>query len=211
MDNIRIVVTGTIGAGKSTFVRTFSEGAVIETERTATDATSLFKKKTTVALDFGLRPLNRNLDLHLYGTPGQARFDFMWDILIRRAHAYILLMAANRSSDFASARQILSFMQERVTIPMIIGLTHTDVPGAWTPEEIMMRMAYIGDPNQPPIVAVNPNNKTSVFETVMILMAQMLCQGSVIEGARKEKVSKPAPLPVKNQYHWPKPQFLSGG
>lgn len=50
MGSLRFVVTGAVGAGKSTFVRTFSEAAVVDTERNATDQTSLLKKKLRLLL-----------------------------------------------------------------------------------------------------------------------------------------------------------------
>ena len=62
METMRIVVTGTVGAGKSTFVKTFSQTEVIETERKATDDTALLKRKTTVAFDFGTRALGRDME-----------------------------------------------------------------------------------------------------------------------------------------------------
>ena len=75
MKTMRLVVAGSVGAGKSTFVRTLSEIEVVDTDRTATDGTALFKPETTVALDFGRLVLGPNMDLHIYGTPGQARFE----------------------------------------------------------------------------------------------------------------------------------------
>lgn len=216
MDSLRIVVSGPVGAGKSTFVRTFSDTPVVDTERTATDQTSLMKSRTTVAFDFGMRSLGRNMDLQVYGTPGQSRFDFMWDMLIRRAHAYILLVAANRSSDFHHARDIISFMNQRVQIPMIIGMTYTDLSGAWGQEHIMFALGYVSEYNRPPVVTVNPRDRTSVTETLMVLMAHMLAQGGSLQPPRpgqgqptqpNQSVQRNSP---KNNYHWPKMQFSSG-
>ncbi|KAM3099420.1 hypothetical protein ACKFKF_14905 [Phormidesmis sp. 146-12] len=48
------------------------------------------------------------MTLHIYGTLGQSRFDFMWDLLIRKAHAYIVLVPAQRPEAFRQARQILA-------------------------------------------------------------------------------------------------------
>jgi len=176
MKIVRVVVTGTVGAGKSTFVRTVSETEVVEIERAATDETSLLKEKTTVAFDFGQLTFGFNRDLHIYGTPGQSRFDFMWDILIRDAHGYILLVAADQPSRFSNAREILSFMSQRVKIPMIIGITRKDCPGAQTPEEIMMRLGYMNDKNRPPVVTVNPNERTSAVEALVALMGVLISQ-----------------------------------
>lgn len=174
MGIVRVVVTGSVGAGKSTFVRTVSETEVVEIERLATDETSLLKEKTTVAFDFGQLAFGSNKDLHIYGTPGQSRFDFMWDILIRDAHAYILLVAADQPSRFSKAREILLFMNQRVQIPMIIAITRSDCLGAKAPEEIMMRLGYKNDKNRPPVVIVNPQERTSIVEALVVLMALLI-------------------------------------
>ena len=64
-----MVVTGPVGAGKSTFIRSVSEIETVDTDRRATDETSLLKQKTTVAFDFGRLQFNPDMALHLYGTP----------------------------------------------------------------------------------------------------------------------------------------------
>lgn len=221
MKTLRIVVTGTVGAGKSTFVRTASEGEVIDTERTATDETSLLKTKTTVAFDFGQLTFGRNMVLRIYGTPGQSRFDFMWDILIRGAHAYILLVAADRPSGFREAREILSFMNQRVKIPMIIGVTHRDCPGAWSADHILMTLGYMNDKNRPPVITVNPLDKTSVLEALIVTMAHQLSQYGNAQNLRlgepyqpvqsqpQVKLAEPtqsAQPRAKSSYQWPKLQ-----
>ena len=179
MEIMRLVVTGTVGAGKTTFIRTISEIEVVDTDRTATDDTALMKRTTTVAFDFGRLQFAPDMALHLYGTPGQSRFDFMWDILIRKAHAYILLVAAHRPQDFRYARRILSFMRQRAHIPMIIGMTHTDCEGAWAPENVALALGYLDSQHQPPIVIVNANEKGSVAQAIIALV-QHLMQGVAV-------------------------------
>ncbi|WP_408648893.1 GTP-binding protein [Tumidithrix elongata] len=176
MEIMRLVVTGTVGAGKSTFIRSASEIDVVDTDRVATDETALLKKKTTVAMDFGRLSFGPNMALHLYGTPGQTRFDFMWDILIKKAHAYILLVAANRPSEFRYARRILTFMNRRVKIPLIIGLTHMDCEGAWTSENIAIALGFVNPQSQPPIIAVNANERDSVVRALIALMQHYIEQ-----------------------------------
>lgn len=178
MEIMRLVVTGPVGAGKSTFIRSVSEIEVVDTDRRATDDTLLLKKKTTVAFDFGRLQFGPEMALHLYGTPGQSRFDFMWDILIRKAHAYILLVAAHRPHEFRDARRILKFMQQRSRVPMIIGLTHTDCPNAWESDNIRIALGYLNPESSPLIVAVNPNEAASVAHSVITLVQhsmQMCC------------------------------------
>lgn len=176
MRSLCVVVTGPVGVGKSTFVRTFSEAKVVDTERRATDETSLLKKKTTVAFDLGTRILDQNMTLYLYGTPGQSRFDFMWDMLIRKADAYILLVPTNRSGDFQYAREILSFMNQRVQIPMLIGMTCTTRVGICEQENILLTLGYTHSHKRPPIVTVNPKERNSVVEALMVLMAHVILE-----------------------------------
>ena len=170
MEIMRLVVTGTVGAGKSTFIRSVSEIAVVDTDRVATDETAAFKKKTTVAMDFGRLQFAPEMALHLYGTPGQSRFDFMWDILIRKAHAYILLVDAHKPKDFREARKLLAFMQQRVDIPMLVGLTHMDCKGAWSAENVAIALGFVDENNRPPFVTLNANQRDSVIEALIALV-----------------------------------------
>ena len=178
MEIMRLVVTGPVGAGKSTFIRSVSEIEVVDTDRRTTDESAEMKAKTTVAFDFGRLQFTPEMALHLYGTPGQSRFDFMWDILIRKAHAYILLVAAHRPKQFRDARRILSFMNQRAKIPLIIGLTHLDCEGAWEPENIAIALGYINPNKQPTIVKVNATESPSVAKAVMALVQELIQQST---------------------------------
>lgn len=173
MKTLRLVVTGTVGAGKSTFVQTVSELGSIETDEIATDEIAALKQTTTVAFDFNQIQLNSQIMLHIYGTPGQVRFDFMWELLIQRAEAYILLVAAHRREGFQPTRQIVGFMQERTEIPMVIGLTHTDCAGALSSEEVLTGLGY-GRSDRPPLVVVNPQHRASVFAALAATSAVLL-------------------------------------
>ena len=176
MKNIRVVVTGTVGAGKSTFVRTASEVDVVEIERQVSDSDieASFKETTTVAFDFGKLVLDANKNLYIYGTPGQTRFDFMWDILIKGADAYILLVMANQPSSFSYAKDILFFMNNRVQVPMVIGLTHTDCAGALSAEEIVNHLGVVNQQYCPPTLNVNPTQKSSVIKVLNFLVKQII-------------------------------------
>lgn len=171
---MRLVVTGPVGAGKSTFIRSVSEIETVDTDRIATDETALLKKKTTVAFDFGRLQFGPEMALHLYGTPGQSRFDFMWDILIQKAHAYMLLVAAHRPHEFRYARRILSFMNQRAEIPMVIGLSHVDCPGAWPEENVAIALGYTEEKHRPPIVSVDPNSSTSAAQALIVLVQHLM-------------------------------------
>ncbi len=170
MEIMRIVVTGPVGSGKSTFVRTISEIEVVDTSRKATDEVATLKQKTTVAMDFGRLQFGPNVALHLYGTPGQERFDFMWDILIRKAHAFVLLVSSHRPQDFRAARRISAFMRYRAKIPMVIGLSHADNPNAWPAEEIAIALGYLSPYGRPPMVPINALDPASVAAAMVALV-----------------------------------------
>jgi signal recognition particle receptor subunit beta len=159
MEKMSLIVTGTVGAGKSTFIRSVSEIDVVDTDTRATDETALLKQKTTVAIDFGRVHFGPDMALYLYGTPGQS---------------YILLVPAHRPREFRQARQIISFMNERVNIPMIIGITHNDCPGAWAEEDVYLALGYMDQNHRPPIVKVNPTDRDSVVEAVIVLVQHLM-------------------------------------
>lgn len=177
---MRLVVTGPVGAGKSTFIRSVSEIEVVDTDRQATDEAALLKPKTTVAFDFGRLQFGSDMALHIYGTPGQERFNFMWDMLISKAHAYVLLVAAHRPSEFRYARRVINYMNDRAQIPMIIGLTHIDCPGAWTEENVAIALGYVHEQTRPPVVSVNPTQTSSVAQ-VLVTLVQHYMSSSISE------------------------------
>jgi uncharacterized protein len=170
MEIMNLVVTGTVGAGKSTFIRSVSEIEVVDTDRRATDSVANMKQNTTVAMDFGTLQFGDEMALHIYGTPGQVRFDFMWEILIERAHAYVLLIAAHRPSEFHHGRRIMNFMNRQAQIPMMIGITHSDCEGAWSSEDIALALGYQDIAQQPPIMLVNAEDGDSVAMSLIALV-----------------------------------------
>lgn len=210
MKTMRLVVAGTPGCGKTTFVKTISEVEVIDTERKATDETAQLKRKTTVAFDYGRFTFGSTLEVQIYGTPGQARFNFMWDFLIKNAHIYILLVAAHRPSDLHYARQIISFMNQRVQIPMLVGLTHTDCPGTSSTEEIMMRLGYMNERSRPPVIKVNPNERASVIEALMNSMALLVAHYGSDQPLKIGETSQPTQSTGRSAFNLPTPNFSRG-
>lgn len=165
----RLIVVGTVGAGKSTFVRTVGDVGVVSTEKIATDETASLKPTTTVALDFTRVTLPAGV-LHVYGAPGQPRFRFMWELLLQRADVVLMLVAAHRPNSFMQSQQICALVQQTVqqtTIPITIGFTHVDCPNALAPAQIL---AALGHPlDQMPLwVTLNPLDRDSVLHALTV-------------------------------------------
>lgn len=133
MTPLKLVIAGPVGAGKTTFVRTLSTSEVVDTDEIATE--NIGKSATTVAMDFGALDLD-GIPVQLFGTPGQDRFDFMWEILSEGALGLVLLVHGQRPADFPRARDILEFITSRIPVPFIIGVTHQDLPRVWQPDEV---------------------------------------------------------------------------
>ena len=92
MSVYKIIFAGPVGAGKTTSIASISDIEPFTTEEFATDEVRELKDKTTVAMDYGLMALANGEHIHLYGVPGQVRFDFMWEILVEGGIGLILLL-----------------------------------------------------------------------------------------------------------------------
>jgi len=122
----KIVVTGPYDAGKTTFIRTISEITVLSTERAVSDADPATTSRTTVAMDFGRITVGSNIALYLFGTPGQERFEFMWDILAEGMLGFILLVDADRPASITEARRIRDHFMELADVPSIVVVNKID-------------------------------------------------------------------------------------
>ena len=91
----KLVFAGPVGAGKTTAIKSLSDIEVVTTEASISDGGRAIKPTTTVAMDYGLMKLASGDQVRLYGTPGQKRFDFMWDILSENALGVVLLVRAD--------------------------------------------------------------------------------------------------------------------
>ncbi|WP_457673170.1 GTP-binding protein [Thiolapillus sp.] len=128
MSDHKIIFTGPVGAGKSTAIRSLSDIAPVSTDERASDITRHRKDQTTVAMDYGVLKLDGGETVHLYGTPGQERFDFMWDILTHGGIGLILLINNARPAPFSDLHFFLSAFDRFIDrTALAIGVTQTDV------------------------------------------------------------------------------------
>ena len=94
----KIIFTGPVGVGKTTAIAALSDDPPIKTDARASDMTTSMKSHTTVATDYGVIHFDENTKVYLYGTTGQERFDFMWDILSQGSMGLVLLLDNTRSN-----------------------------------------------------------------------------------------------------------------
>jgi uncharacterized protein len=123
---LKIVVTGPFSAGKTTLIQTISEIAIVGTERDVSDETSAIKQNTTVAMDFGRITFPNGACLFLFGTPGQRRFEIMWEVLSEGMIGFIVLVNAADDRSLEEASHILGTFKKYADVPYVVGITHLD-------------------------------------------------------------------------------------
>lgn len=167
---IKIVFAGPMGAGKTTAIRAISTTAPVSTEVANTDSEYCAKQTTTVALDYGQLDLDDGTVVRLYGTPGQERFSFMWDILSKGALGVILLIDASSvtaSEDLATYAN--QFRRRGSSAPLVIGIGRLPIDARRQLDEYTRVLGEHG--NAIPIFSVDVRRR----EDVLLLIDTLLC------------------------------------
>jgi len=163
MQTVKMVITGPFNAGKTAFISSVSEIDVVSTERAITDETSRVKKQTTVAMDFGRITVDDELMLYLFGTPGQKRFDFMWEILSEGMLGFVVLVDSVRPETFREARRILDIFRDYAATPYVVAANKQDLEDAWSPEDLRIALRVHPDVKLLPCVATDRESVKGVL------------------------------------------------
>lgn len=123
----KIIFTGPVGAGKTTAIQSISDIPIISTNESASDMTKQRKSHTTVAMDYGQINIGDKEKIHLYGTPGQERFNFMWDILTKGALGLILLLDNSRDNPQQDLKFYTNAFKDFIDKgELVVGITRID-------------------------------------------------------------------------------------
>ncbi len=172
MKAYKVVVTGPFNAGKTEFVRTASDIDIVTTERKISDSSlgGDDKTQTTVAMDYGQKR-TQDAVYHLYGTPGQARFEFMWPILSKEMHAFVLLVDSTDRASLMDVMQIIRTFRKRAKVPYLLVANKQDGKSPLTTEEIRRLLNLPDDVPVVPCVALEEASVDKVFPHILKLVS----------------------------------------
>ena len=171
---VKVVVAGAFAAGKTTFISALSEIPGLASETVVTDESASIKTRTTVAMDFGRIVVpavggEPAIELSLFGTPGQQRFDFMWDIAARGMAGLVLLVDASAPATWDDSRRILTYFQKASDAPVTIGMNRceqgTDVADALA--------AHLGLASTRTLVPCQASDRESAKAVLLNLILQL--------------------------------------
>lgn len=169
MSQYKIIFTGPVGAGKTTAIHSISDTPPIKTDASASDMTKSRKAATTVAMDYGVINLVDGEKIHLYGTPGQERFDFMWDILITGGIGLVLLLDNTRADPFKDMKFFLDSFGDFISkTGVAIGVTQMDLSSKPTIADYHNQLQGTG--LRPPIFSVDARIRNDVSLLVQSLL-----------------------------------------
>ncbi|MET9463339.1 ATP/GTP-binding protein [Streptomyces sp. NPDC006544] len=172
---VKVLVAGGFGVGKTTFVGSVSEIPPLRTEALMTEASvptddlsaTPDKHTTTVAMDFGRVTLDDDLVLYVYGTPGQERFWFMWDDLVRGAIGGIVLADTRRLRDCFPALDYF----ESCGLPYTVAVNHFEGTRSYAPDDVREALTI---PDRVPVVIMDARRRDTVLESLLTLVGHAL-------------------------------------
>lgn len=168
---IKIVITGAYSAGKTSFIRAISEIDPLTTEYEVTDPDErLLKRETTVALDFGTIAINDQATLYLFGTPGQERFDFMWETLSEGCIGYVVMVDSCRPAHLNETVRLIARFAQITDVPFVVAANKQDDPTALPLPYIRRRLQL---PSEVPLLPCIANERESVKEVLLNLLAHI--------------------------------------
>jgi signal recognition particle receptor subunit beta len=174
MQTVKMVVTGPFNSGKTQFIQAVSEIDVVSTERKISSEAERVKESTTVAMDFGRITVDADLVLYLFGTPGQKRFEFMWEILSEGMLGFVVMVDSTRPETFREAKSILETFRAYAPTPYVVAANKQDHDEAWSIQDLRIALRLAPEVKLIPCVATDREKvKNVLLELLYSILAEM--------------------------------------
>jgi hypothetical protein len=168
----KILVTGPFAAGKTSMIQSVSQTQVVSTDVATTGQESDVKSHTTVAMDFGTYQLEDDTRLLLFGTPGQARFRFMTNILKGDVDVVAFVVDAEATETHAAAGVELRALLRDLRVPAVIAVNRCDDPTA--AQRLARSLGALDSEAVVPCQLIDPDSgREVVVEILLTLLASM--------------------------------------
>ena len=171
MQPVKVVITGAYAAGKTNFIRSISDIDPVTTEYAVTHAEErTLKHETTVALDFGKIAVSDEVVLFLFGTPGQERFDFMWEVLSEGCMGYVVMVDSCRPAHLLETQRLIARFATITDALFVVAANKQDDPAALPLSYIRKRLQL---PHEIPLLPCVATDRASVKGILMALLTHI--------------------------------------
>jgi hypothetical protein len=135
------------------------------------------KETTTIAMDFGRITVDNELVLYLFGTPGQKRFDFMWEILSEGMLGFVVIVDSTRPETFREARSILETFRAYAPTPYVVAANKQDREDAWEVEDMRHALRLDDGTKILPCIATDKKHVKAVLLELLYSILDRMGEG----------------------------------
>jgi signal recognition particle receptor subunit beta len=208
MKSYKVLFVGSPGSGKTTAIRSISEIDVVDTDTQVSDSTIKRKRTTTVGMDYGKISLSEDQVLHLYGTPGQERFKFMWELMVsdlaKDASSLILLVDNTRNYPLKDLDFYLNEFRDYIESRyFVVGVTRSDLDDTTKPEQYRNHLKGLGI--LAPVIfldARKPMHVLDLISSAMMHDAPDVNWSDLSHKVAMQELKKRNPDPNSPQFEW---------
>lgn len=168
--DLKIVVAGPSGVGKSTAVRSVGNH---DRRCNATEVLSRSDHRpVTAGLDYAEVSIDSSLRLRLFGVPGESRFSHMYTIVSHAAAGLIVLVDNSAADPVADCMaEIERYRRNEPNLPVVVGITRSEIcsePGIGDYGDAFSRCGMTV-----PMMTADPRQRDDLLSLLDLLMIEI--------------------------------------
>jgi uncharacterized protein len=179
----KLLVTGPFAAGKTSLIQAVSQTPVVGTDVDTSGIEAGIKARTTVAMDFGSYALHdeagdSDVRLLLFGTPGQARFRFMTEIMKGAVDAVVYVVDAEATDTHEAAGVEMRALLADIRVPVVVAVNRCDDLEAAT--VLARRLGALASEAAVPCQLIDPDSARDVAIEALLSVLDRLERADVV-------------------------------